>query len=63
MIEDIAMILMVVAISLKFAICLFHKADLLQDFMKREYGGTLDDTEQIEKQINREIKENENETH
>ena len=48
MIEDIAMILMAVAISLMFAICLFHNADLLQGFIKREYGGTLDDTEQIE---------------
>lgn len=48
MIEDIAMILMVVAISSMFAICLFHKADLVQGFMKREYGGTLDDSEQIE---------------
>ena len=50
MIEDIAMILMVVAISMMFAICLFHKADLLQGFIKREYGGTLDDIEQISEQ-------------
>ena len=51
MIKDIAMILMVVAISLMFAICLFHNADLLQGFIKREYGSTLDDTEQIEEQL------------
>ena len=51
MIEDIAMVLMVVAISMILAICLFHKADLLLSFIKREYGGTLDDTEQIEEKM------------
>ena len=51
MIEDIAMILMVVTISLMFAICLFHNADLLLGFMKRENGGALDDTESIEEKM------------